>query len=182
MTASKKPGVSWLKIKKEYLSGKKPSELAQDYPVTARQITQYATENGWTQTKKELEKQVVEDLREEIKQLKSRVLEEYQYLAFSNMGVFANWDGSKVTLTSSEQLDESAMRCVSELSETINANGSSVKFKLHDKKGALDSLAKILGMMKDADLGDRPSNADREDLSGCSDQELNQIYNDIVRG
>ncbi len=38
---------------------------------------------------------------------------------------------------------------LTEISQTKVKDGGSVKFKLHDKKGALDSVARHLGMFND---------------------------------
>jgi phage terminase small subunit len=85
-----------------------------------------------------------------------RVVREYARLAFANMGDFAEWgngtngDGNgSMTLVGSKELDVDAMAAVSEVIETTGPNGSTTKVKLHDKKGALDSLAKHLGMFVD---------------------------------
>jgi phage terminase small subunit len=75
-----------------------------------------------------------------------RVREELGRLAFSNMDDYAEWGPGGVTLTDSSQLSEDAARAVAEVSQTITKEGGSIRFKLHDKKGALDSLAKHFGM------------------------------------
>jgi len=75
-----------------------------------------------------------------------RVLEEYAKIAFSDMRAFAKWGPDGVTLIKSDKLPEGAALCVAEVSETKTQFGGSIKFKLHDKKGALDSVARHLGM------------------------------------
>jgi len=75
-----------------------------------------------------------------------RVVLELARIAFSDMKDFAAWDKSGVTLNDSETLTEEETRCVSEVSETETKDGGSVKFKLHDKKSALELLGKHLGM------------------------------------
>ena len=47
---------------------------------------------------------------------------------------------------SSAQLTDDQARCVAEVAETVTQHGGSKKFKLHDKKGALDSLARCMGL------------------------------------
>lgn len=77
-----------------------------------------------------------------------RVLKEYARLAFSDMRDFVSWDQGGCQLVDSKKLTEDQARCVSEVSEVISQSGITIKFKLHDKKGSLDSVAKHLGMFE----------------------------------
>ena len=74
------------------------------------------------------------------------VLKEYAKLAFANMDSYATWGPDGISLIESSELPEGAGAVVSELSEIRTEKGSTVRFKLHDKKGALDSLARHLRM------------------------------------
>lgn len=74
------------------------------------------------------------------------VVKELAKIGFSNMRKFASWSKDGVSLIDSETLDEDDAACVQEVSQTITEAGGSIKFKLHDKKSALDSLGKHLGM------------------------------------
>ena len=78
-----------------------------------------------------------------------RVLEEYAKLAFAEMGMFVEWSESGVTLKASSDLPPELRAAVAEVSQTSTERGGTVRFKLHDKKGALDSVARHLGMFKD---------------------------------
>ena len=78
-----------------------------------------------------------------------RVIEEYAKLAFIEMGMFVEWGENGVTLKASADLPPELRAAVAEVSETTTEHGGTVRFKLHDKKGALDSLARHLGMFKD---------------------------------
>ena len=78
-----------------------------------------------------------------------RVLKEYARIAFSNMKDFAEFGPGGVALKDLANMDEDAARCVAEVSESTSKDGGSIRFKLHDKKGALDSIAKHLGMFVD---------------------------------
>lgn len=78
-----------------------------------------------------------------------RVLQEFARLAFSNMKDFAEFGPDGVKLKDLETMDDDAARCIAEVSETTSKDGGSVRFKLHDKKGALDSVARHLGMFND---------------------------------
>lgn len=72
-----------------------------------------------------------------------RILAEYRRIAFSDLREFVQWGPRGVAFRSSAELDEDQARCVAEVSETVSG---SKRFKLHDKKGALDSLARCLGI------------------------------------
>jgi phage terminase small subunit len=78
-----------------------------------------------------------------------RVLKEYARIAFSNMKDFAEFGPEGVALKDLAAMDDDAARCVAEVSESTSKDGGSVRFKLHDKKGALDSIARHLGMFTD---------------------------------
>jgi phage terminase small subunit len=77
------------------------------------------------------------------------VIAELKKIAFSNMRDFVNWGPNGVALQPSSELTEEQAACVSEVSETTTEGGGSLKFKLHDKKGALETLARHLGMLHD---------------------------------
>ena len=95
------------------------------------------------------EAQAARSERTEITQ--DRVLKEYARIAFSDMRAFAKWGPDGVSLIESDQLPEDAALCVAEVTETTTQHGGSIKFKLHDKRAALDSLAKHLGMFQTED-------------------------------
>lgn len=74
-----------------------------------------------------------------------RTLQELAILGFSDLTDFVEWDGQTVTLKNSADLDKVRRRAIAEISQTKDG----VKIKLHDKKGALDSIARHLGMFND---------------------------------
>ena len=78
-----------------------------------------------------------------------RVLQEYARLAFADIKSVMSWDGDGVTLHDSCDLTEAESAAVAEVSETTTKDGGTIRLKMHDKKGALDSLAKYLGMFTD---------------------------------
>ena len=71
-----------------------------------------------------------------------KVLAELAYIAFSRMTDVAKWNGTSVTLKSSEELEEHAVAAISEVSEGKEV----VKVKNHNKTAALTLLMKHLGM------------------------------------
>jgi len=78
-----------------------------------------------------------------------RVIEEYARLGFANMRDYLKWDGSGVTAFDSDQLSPALTAAVAEVTEVVTLTGRTFKFKLHDKKGALDKLAQHLGLLID---------------------------------
>jgi len=87
-----------------------------------------------------------------------RVLGEYARLAFSDIRRAVSWrtfepeEGeaarrktavSEIVVLDSAQMDEETSAAVAEISQ---AAGGAVRVKMHDKKGALDSLARHLGL------------------------------------
>lgn len=80
-----------------------------------------------------------------------RVIAEYAKIAFSDMRDFAAWGSTGVSLLDSAALTPEQAAAVAEVGETrgTDKGGGALRFKLHDKKGALDSLAKHLGLFKD---------------------------------
>jgi len=83
------------------------------------------------------------------------VVAELARLGFADMGDYVSWGPDGVSLKANSDLPEGASVAVAEVSEhvTFNRDGDggtrTMRFKLHDKKGALDSLAKHLGMFVD---------------------------------
>ncbi len=74
------------------------------------------------------------------------VVREFRRIGFSDMRDFSKWGKNGVTLTDSDTLTPEQAACVAEVSQTITENGGSIKFRLHSKVDALNSLAKHLGM------------------------------------
>ena len=77
------------------------------------------------------------------------VLKELKKLAFSDMRKLTKWGENGVTLIDSSQIDDDSAACVAEVSQTITKDGGGIKFKLHDKKGALEDLGRHLSMFVD---------------------------------
>jgi phage terminase small subunit len=101
-----------------------------------------------------------EKIANKLEVTQERIIAEYAKIAFSDPRQIAEWGPDGVSLIDSELLDDDAAACVAEVSETRNEYGSAMKFKLHDKKGALDSLAKHLGMFVDRQEVKHELNAD----------------------
>jgi phage terminase small subunit len=85
-----------------------------------------------------------------------KIIQEYAKIAFADMSTYAKWGAHGVDMTDSSELSAEQTAAISEVTGTRTDKGSAVKFKLHDKKGALDSLAKILGYDKADPRGEQP--------------------------
>ena len=76
-----------------------------------------------------------------------RVIQEYAALAFSDLRQLADWGPDGVVPKAAGEISDEAARALAEVSDTRSRAGSgTVKVKLHDKKGALDALARHLGL------------------------------------
>ena len=75
-----------------------------------------------------------------------QVVSELALIAFADMATYADWGPDGVKLKQSSELSKSAAAAVAEVSERRTESTCAVRFKLHDKLGALNSLAKHLGM------------------------------------
>jgi phage terminase small subunit len=101
-----------------------------------------------------------------------RVLLEYARLAFSDMRAFTKWGPDGVTLNEAAQLSDDDAACVSEVTQTLGKDGAgSLRFKLHDKKGALDAVAKHLGLF----LEQKPSAEADDESRGHYDRDHNYL-------
>jgi len=78
-----------------------------------------------------------------------KVVKELAKIAFSNMKSFVEWGPGKVKLIDSGRISDDDAACVSEVSMTETSTGSTVRFKLYDKKAALELLGRHLGMFMD---------------------------------
>lgn len=75
-----------------------------------------------------------------------QVVKELALIGFANMADYADWGPEGVKLKAAGNLPEGAAAAVAEVSEHSTESTRTVRFKLHDKLGALNILAKHLGM------------------------------------
>lgn len=116
-----------------------------------------------------------------------KVAAEYALMGFANLEDYVKWAPDGITLTASSELPEGATRAVSEITEVRTSKGddyttTTIKFKLHDKKGALDSLCRLLGYnapekREVAGAGGGPIQIQTEVTS-----EQLEEYADVIRG
>jgi phage terminase small subunit len=83
-----------------------------------------------------------------------RILNELRSIAYSNMKDLAQWDSGGVTFKNSDDVARRVTAAVSEVSDSVNESGTSVRLKKHDKIKALELLGRHFGMFwKEADDG-----------------------------
>ncbi len=104
------------------------------------------------------------------------VIAEYARLAFADIREFVDWGPDGVVLKPSDELDDEQARCIAEVTETRTQHGGSRRVKLHDKKGALDALARHLGMFADHTAAEAPREftivfAEEEEHGGADDEQ-----------
>jgi len=98
------------------------------------------------------------------------LIKEYILIGFSNISDYVEWGPDGIKLKNTNDIDKAKLACIADISETTTQYGGTVKFKMHDKKGALDSMARILGA-----FNDKMEHTGAIDLSKKSDKELEDI-------
>lgn len=85
-----------------------------------------------------------------------RVLREFARIAFADIRSFAEWDkGKGLTVKSLDQLSDDETAAIAEVKDGPTGEK---KIKLHDKRKALESIARHLGLFgKHADRGESPA-------------------------
>ena len=78
-----------------------------------------------------------------------RVVQELAAIAFTDLRQVADWGPEGIVAKPAAELNPTAARAVAEVSESGSGASRRVKVKLHDKKGALDLLARHLGLYLD---------------------------------
>ena len=76
---------------------------------------------------------------------RERVLREYGRLAFANLRDIVEWDAEGLEVKPSQDLTDDDAAAVAEI-VTASDGGKPYRVKLHDKKPALDAIARYLGM------------------------------------
>jgi len=86
-----------------------------------------------------------------------RVVEEYARIAFADLRDFFDWGPKGVTLRAKEELTEWQASAIADI-EPSGPNGKGPRLRLHDKKAALDALARHLGLFRPRDQpGEEPT-------------------------
>ena len=102
---------------------------------------------------------------------RERIMKEYRRLAFANNKKVMTWGPNGVLLKDSDKLSREDSAAVAEVSETTSKDGGSLRLKMHDKKGALDALAKMSRMFVEK-IEVTGKDGGPLQLEGISDEEL----------
>jgi len=85
----------------------------------------------------------------------ARIIKEYERLAFADMKDFVENSGDHVVVRNLEDVDGRIIQSIESHPVVNNRDGivgHAVKIKLHDKKGALDALAKYRKLLSDTEV------------------------------
>lgn len=66
---AKKKKLNWVAIKKRYLLGERPRVIAEDYDLTAKQISDKASYDGWVRKKTEVFEKIVDEIEDDLQAL-----------------------------------------------------------------------------------------------------------------
>jgi len=99
-----------------------------------------------------------------------KVLREYARLAFSDLRQVARWGPDGLCVLPSSALDDDSAAALAEVHETRTSAGGTVRVKLHEKKGALDALARHLGLFDEPATGTGLAVRNDIDLGGFAFQ------------
>lgn len=103
-------------------------------------------ESGRLCKKDHIRKAIAEALAEELDVPKHRIIQELSRQAFFNPREFVRWDkNGDVEFTPTEDLTDDQMAAV----QSIHKNNSGLHIKFNDKLGAIDRLAKTLGIVQE---------------------------------
>lgn len=105
------------------------------------------------------------------------VLKELARIGFVDMGDYVDYGPGGVILKASSEVDT---RVVAEVSQTITKDGSTIRFKLHDKTGALVKVGQHLGMFVERQERGKPGEFSRP-LDGVPDEDLGKMVQ-LIRG
>ena len=79
-----------------------------------------------------------------------RVLEEYARIAFADIRNYASWGPDGVKLRRPEEIAAADAAAIAEIVAPHGMSGRGARIKLHDKKAALQALARHLGLFAPA--------------------------------
>lgn len=128
-------------------------------------------------------RKAMDERAERTKVTQDKVLTELAKIAFSDMRSFLKWDSYGVTLVSSTELSDADAGCVVEVSQKDSQFGRDIRFKLHDKKSALELLGRHLGMFSESTVklvGDKASPV--EVTHEFSDASIKEAFQTLYKG
>lgn len=133
----------------EYVVDFNGSRAARDAGYSEKTACAIAAENLRKPHIQEAIRERIDELSRETGVTAERALAETGRLAFSRMDSYLDFGPDGITLKELEGMTEEEIAAIGEVSETITKEGGSLRFKLHDKKGALDQLHRIFGAYRD---------------------------------
>lgn len=116
---------------------------------------------------------LLDELWENKKLTRYRLRDELENMAFSNFAKLAPLLNSGMTVEDFQQLPEDVQRTILSASIEQTKFGANVKIKMHDKKGAIDSLIKLLAL----DARDEPEEeADTSNIIDAIDNSAEGLW------
>jgi len=109
-----------------------------------------------------------------------RVIREYARLAFVDPRSIFTWGPGGVAVKDSAELSADDAVCVLEVSHEVTEAGTKVRVKVHDKKAALEALAKHLGLFE-KDKEQKGPVAIRVIYDDLPDEEINRRLNALLQ-
>ena len=95
-------------------------------------------------------RQIAEEQTRMLQVTAERIIQELSRLGFSNVADVLEYQNGEIILKDLANVPPDVKAAIAEISHTIDKGGASrVKVRMHDKKGSLDSLAKIFGLMRE---------------------------------
>ena len=79
----------------------------------------------------------------------AQVLTEMAKIGFANIKDICEWEGESLRVKPSEEITRAQAAAISEISKIETKFGTTIRVKMHDKKGMLDTMAKVLGMVSE---------------------------------
>ena len=157
------------------LSDKK-KRFAETYMANGCNATQAAIEAGYAmKTAESKGSQLLRDVKvQELIQVirnkmefkveikREQVIQEIANIAFADLGLVCDWDGSSLTLKDSSTLKPEHRRMIDAIGIKNTEHGPQVQIKLSDRLKALELLAKHLGILD----GTRVSGANKDVVQG----------------
>lgn len=87
--------------------------------------------------------------RERSQVTREMIQAEYAKIGFANITDYLSFSDKGVAVKDSEGIETEKLAGLVEVSETVTQFGGSIKVKMGDKKGALDSLCRMNGLFID---------------------------------
>src|SRR5581483_4791879 len=84
---------------------------------------------------------------------RDRVLLEYARIAFADIRQIVDWGPEGLTLKQADTLTDADAAVIAEVSSIKHRTGGRSRLKLHDKKKALDAIARLLGLFEKSGAG-----------------------------